>query len=100
MKLPKTVNICGKTYTVTKDKKLFGGSATTGPQEIIVGTKHGKRERIFENIVHEVMESVACERDFRFSRGDSEGSVFVMTHKEFDCFVADVSTALRPMVKE
>lgn len=100
MRLPKTVQICGKTYKVTQDPKIFGGGATTVGQDITVGTKSKIAERRFENIVHEIMESVACERCYRYGRGISEDSIFVMNHKEFDNFAADVATAIRPMIKD
>ncbi len=99
MKLPKTVNICGKPYKVLKDRELFGGKGDTGLQEMTIGTRHTEPARLFENFVHETMECVACERDFRYGKGISENSIFVMTHKEFDVFAADVATALRPMVE-
>ncbi len=44
------------------------------------------------------MEIAACERDYRYGGGGSDGSKFVMSHKEFDNFSRDVATALRPMV--
>jgi hypothetical protein len=68
-------------------------------RDITVGTMSKTAERRFENIVHEIMEAVACERCYRYGKGTSEDSVFVMTHKEFDNFTVDVATAIRPMLK-
>ncbi len=97
MEIPKTVTIAGKTYSISEDKDEFGGSGETGLQHIVVGTKNSD-ERTFENFLHEVMECIACERNFRYGEV-SEGCMIVMNHKEFDCFASDVSTAIRPIIK-
>lgn len=99
MKLPKTVNICGMTYPVKKDKTTYdGGGSTTNPH-LTVGTKSKNEERHWEILLHEIMEIAACERGYRYGGGVSDGSVFVMSHKEFDSFSRDVATAIRPMIK-
>lgn len=100
MKLPKTVNICGKTYTVTENNKRYGGEGSTTSQAIEIGTKFKRREKHFENFIHEVAETIACEDNFRYGEGASDGSIFVMTHKEFDRFIVDLATAIKPMIKE
>ncbi len=100
MRLPKTVQISGKTYNVQQDKDRWGGNGGTGKQVITVGTKNDQSvERKFENFVHEVAEMVAAEQTLRFEANDSE-IVFVMTHKQFDRFASDFATAILPMVKE
>lgn len=97
MRLPKTVNISGKTYIVNKNKKIWGGSCRNGSQKIVVGTSQDQSsQRIFTNYVHEVLEAVTLERKYRYEAGDEE-VVFVMTHKQFDAFAKDVATALKPM---
>ncbi len=100
MRLPKTVNISGKTYAVSKDKRLYDSSGATLGQSIVVGVQSQKTERQLDNFIHEVMELIACERSVRYGSGGSERSVFVMNHKEFDNFCVDVATAIRPMIKE
>ncbi len=102
MRLPKTVNICGKNYSVHKNTNKWGGDANTPRQEIFVGTKKNQSEhRKFENYLHEVMEIIACERNIRY-----EGTInddekrFVMNHQEFDNFVGDISAAIFPMIKD
>lgn len=100
MRLPKKVNISGMTYPVrTNNKSYDGGGSTTKPY-ITVGTKSKNGERYWEILVHEIMEVAACERGYRYGGGVSEGSVFVMSHKEFDSFSRDVATAIRPMIKD
>lgn len=99
MKLPKTVQISGKTYAVRKDNKIWGGNGGTGRQEIVVGTrKDQSTQRKFENFMHEVTELVAAEHSLRYESADEEIK-FVMSHKQFDRFASDVATAIFPMMK-
>ncbi len=98
LKLPKTVNISGKTYKVSKDSQSWGGCSGNGAQEMVIGTeKDRSRERIFATFIHEVCESVTMERNLRYLSTDDE-CIFVMTHKQFDDFATDVSAALWPMI--
>ena len=100
MRLPKAVQISGKTYTVRKDNAIWGGIASTGKQEIVIGThKSQSTHRQFETYLHEVAEMVACEQDIRFEARDEE-LVFVMNHKQFNSFANGIATALFPMIKE
>ncbi len=100
MRLPKVVNICGKPFTVTINKKKWNSSGQTLSQEIIIGGESGKKERIFDNFIHEVTELALCERNFRYGDGNSDGSIFVMSHKDFATFASDIASALLPMIKE
>lgn len=105
MRLPKTVTICGKTYEVKKDPKLFGGEGDTGEQTLTIGTLHGKDDHIFENLVHEVAECVMAYKGYRYQDSGNDGDgdvglVFVMTHKEFEEAMVDVASALYPLVKD
>ena len=97
MKLPKTVEISGKTYKVN-ERTVSNSSGRTYKQEVVVGIKSQSEERIFENYLHEVSELVACEQSTRFTASDDE-VVFVMNHKQFGSFVNDIATAIRPMLK-
>lgn len=103
MRLPKTVTICGKTYELKKDPKMFGGKGSTGEQSITIGTEYGKEDHIFENLIHEVAECIMTYRGFRYcdsgEKGDA-GLIFVMTHKEFDNAMVDLAGTLYPLVKE
>ena len=100
MKLPKTVRICGMTYSVKMDNTSYDGTGSTAKPHIIVGTKSKNSERYWEIFLHEIMEVAACERNYRYGSGLSDGSIFVMTHKEFDNFSCDVATAIMPMVRK
>lgn len=99
MRFPRKVQISGKTYTVTTDKKRWNSSGQTVSQEIVLGAEGGNKERIFDNFIHEVAELALCERNFRYGDGSSDGSMFVMTHKDFTTFASDVATALFPVTK-
>ncbi len=95
-RFPKTVNICGKTYSVKTDKSRWGGRVQTGSQQIVVGTSRDQSaQRIFTTYIHEVIEAVTLERKLRYESSDDE-IMFVMTHKQFDNSVKDVATAILP----
>ena len=100
MRLPKTVQISGITYPVKKNNQSYDGGGSTTYPHITVGTKSKNNERHLEILIHEIMEVAACERGYRYGGGISDGSVFVMSHKEFDNFSCDVATAIRPMIKK
>lgn len=100
MKLPLKVSICGTTYSVRTDRTSYDGCGSTSRPCIVVGTKSRNTERKWEIYLHEVMEVVTCERGYRYGSGGSDGSIFVMSHKEFDNFSRDVAAAVRPMLKE
>ena len=100
MRLPKKVQISGMTYPVKIDKTSYDGGGSTAHPCIIVGTKSKNEERKLEILLHEIMEVAACERGYRYGSGSSDGSVFVMNHKEFDNFSQDIATAIRPIIKE
>lgn len=95
MRLPKTVKISGKIYIITKNPEITNGSGSTFKQEIVVGTGDGQTdERVFDTLLHEIAELVACENNYRYGDGHSETSMFVMNHKEFERFISDVSAAI------
>jgi len=99
MELPKTVQICGVTYPVRTNSRSYDGAGSTSFPGITVGTKSKNPQRHWEILLHEVMEIAACERGYRYGAGISDHSVFVMTHKEFNNYSADVAAAIRPMMK-
>ncbi len=98
MKIPKTIKICGKTYTVTKDPKFEHGRGKTFKQEIIVGTCGQTDERVFDTFLHEVAELVCCENNYRYGDRQSETLMFVMSHKEYERFISDVANAIYPLL--
>lgn len=98
MNLPKKVQICGKTYTVKRNKKSWSSKGRTGDRKITIGTKWSSDEHEFESYLHEVAELVCCERHIHYISGD-DNVMFVMSHREFTDVMNDVATAIRPMVK-
>ena len=100
MKLPKTIKVSSKTYTVIKDRKASNARGRTFLQTITIGTHDQSDERVFDGFLHEIAELVCCENNFRYGDGHSETSVFVMNHKEFERFISDVASAIYPMVKK
>ena len=100
MKIPKTVDICGKTFSVCKDKNTYLSHGDTWEQRIIIGVEEQGSERKFDALVHEIAELVCCEKNYRYGDGHSERSVFVMNHKEFEHFISAVAVAIYPMIKE
>ncbi len=102
MRLPKTVNIGGKHYKVTRDGNLSEGhgSLNTQTRVIMVGSANRDPVTALDTYIHEVMEVSLIENHFRFNRdAHPDDSRFEMTHPEFCRFADDVAGALRPMLK-
>ena len=99
MKLPQKVQICGRSYTVRRLSTEWGGNCATGSQTIGIGTARNQSAgRVCANFIHEVLECAAMEQKLRYESSDSE-IMFVMTHKQFDSYANDVSTALFPLLR-
>lgn len=99
MRLPKIVQICGKTYIVTKNKKKWSSEGKTGTRKIEIGTRWNSDEHEFEDFLHETAELVCCEKRVHYRAADDSIQI-VMNHKEFSDFINDVATAIRPIIKE
>ncbi len=98
MRLPRTVNICGKTYTVTKNRAKWDSGGRTGNRQISIGTKWNSDEHELDSFLHEVVELVCCERKLHYMASNDDVKI-VMNHKEFTDAITDVATAIRPMLK-
>lgn len=98
MKIPKSVNICGKRYTVKLNPEHDGGSGDSEKLLIEVGTSDPSE--VAENLVHEIGEMIMATRDFRyvpekddeFDNGDYR---FFLNHKDWELFAKDLSIALQ-----
>ncbi len=99
MRLPKTVNISGKTYTIAKNKKKWSSRGQTANRQIVIGTKWNSDEHELDSFLHEVFELVCCERHTHYMAGDDNVRI-VMSHREFTDVITDVAVAIRPMIKE
>ena len=97
MKLPKSVNICGKMFSVVSDKDSDGGNVDMEKRIITVGTMN--KDDILENFLHEVGEAILVTREFRYAREreekDSADYRFIMNHEEWTLFGKDMSIALK-----
>lgn len=98
MKLPKTVVISGRTYTVSKNSKSYGSSGETGKRTISIGTKWKSDEHEFDTFLHEVVELVCCERKCHYTAADDTIAI-TMNHREFTEVITDVATAIKPMLR-
>ena len=100
MKLPKTVNICGKICRVVQNPEDGGGSFSLSDYTIRIGTRY--KQDIINSFFHEVIEGVLSERLMRYrSYPDivNDGIIFCFTHKEFENCIADIVTALEGVLK-
>jgi hypothetical protein len=100
MKLPKTVQICGKTFKVTAHKDKSGASFSVDDFTIKIGTKFP--QDIPENFVHEVIEAVFLQRGMRYKLYDDSRSsdyLFSFKHEEFQNAVIDIVIALKDYLK-
>ena len=97
MRLPKSVNICGKTIAVVSDKTHDGGSFDEETNTIEIGTRDP--DEVAENLVHEVGEAIMAIRDFRFvpEREEKENGDyrFFLSHTDWQLFAKDLAIALR-----
>ena len=103
MRLPKTVNIGGKKYAVRRDKSLSEGcgSGDSGRREIMVGSRNKQPEKAFETFIHEIIETVLIENNFRYHRdGYPDEFLYTMNHNEMSRLADDVACAIRPMIKK
>lgn len=98
MKLPKTVKICGHTYTVKQDKTISGGHGIPAEKTITIGTACPQESR--EIFIHEVMEAILYERGHRYTcyAEGNDGLRFVMDHHEFENICKDILAAFPSII--
>ena len=98
MKLPKTLQICGKTYKITTNNKVGGAWFSCNKQMIELGTRDSK-ERQLASLIHEIMEIVMVEREYRFQTSVLEPEngdyMFVFCHKGYEIIAEDVANVIR-----
>ena len=97
MRLPKSVDICGKRVTVVANKEHDGGSFNQATYTIEIGTSDPGE--VSENLLHEIGEAIMAMRDFRFAPEKEElenGDYrFFLNHADWQLFAKDLSIALR-----
>jgi len=95
MKLPKSIIIAGREYTVKQNPKSAGGNGNIRDCIITIGTKLPKEIPIV--FLHEVCEVIMVERGVRFDHTDDlpYELLFNFNHKEFENIIYDLSYALK-----
>lgn len=97
--LPKKIQICGKTFSISTNKVLPGGEFWLSTQQILCNAKC--QERADEILLHEILEIILCEYRKRYNKAgaDDNGSyLFVLTHDEFEQLVFELHGALKPFL--
>ena len=100
MRLPKTIIIAGKDWTVKTDKKFNGGWFNGGKAIMCIGTRFKKD--IANIFLHEVIEAILTERAHRYKIYDDEinqNFLFNLNHSEFDNVIFDITLALKSFLK-
>ena len=97
MKLPHTVQICGKTYKVIPLKDSNGGYFDEAKCEIGVGVQYPKDTA--ENLLHECLEGILAIRDLRYALEKAEPTsgdlLFSFSHKDYENAIKDLVCALK-----
>jgi hypothetical protein len=97
MRLPKTVNVCGKTVSVQANREHDGGSFDDESYIMEIGTKDPSE--VAENFLHEVGEAIMVIRDFRYAKEreelENDDYRFLLNHTEWQLFAKDLAIALK-----
>ena len=100
MKLPKTVQICGREFKVIIVKGHSGGSFSVDTNTIKIGSKYPVEMK--ESFVHEIIEAVFVMRGMRYKlyeEARSSDYLFSFKHEEFQNAVIDIVIALKDYLK-
>jgi hypothetical protein len=96
-KIPKSLYICGKKYTVQL-YKIAGGCYNINERLITIGTLYPND--MFENLVHEVTEVIFHERGHKYTRfidDDTDASLFTCNHDEFENITNDLTAVIQQL---
>lgn len=96
--MPKTLVICGVTYTIKYEPTMSGGETHLNDKVIVIGSKN--KGNVVNILLHEIGEALAHERGLRYSRYEegNDGVRFIMTHHEYENLIADIVTII-PQIK-
>ena len=83
--IPEKLKVLGKTYKITKDKKLYGASFQTGSLSIKIGTAGGF-ERSRNSLMHEILEIILVELGYRYDSSVDSEFMFIFNHSQFRTF--------------
>ena len=95
--LPKTIQICGRIFSMDRVKDKFGGEFSLSPQTIEWDAKH--QDGADETMLHEIAEIILTYRRRRFHKScctDQGDLLFVFDHDGFEQFINDLLTSLKP----
>lgn len=105
MRLPKTVTINSRLWSVVTDRKKTHSHFSYEDRIIAVGArKPHTRGDILRAFLHEVAEISSVERGIRFTRDKELGGngdyMFCADHDQFDYMISDVSDVIRNLLKD
>lgn len=97
MKLPKTIELADKTFTIICDKNTGNSSFDFELGIIKIGAKWQKE--ILSNFLHEVLECLLAANAYRYT--NCQGNyIFSFTHAEFSNICLQLSSILKDIVKD
>jgi len=104
MRLPKTINVSGRVFKVTKNPKMNGGKFDDiQHQEIVIGTNAAKDFQL-QTFFHEVFELILRERghmyNLPYDEVDNGTLIFVFNHLQLENISKDLAYAFKPLLKE
>lgn len=102
LKFPKKIMIGDRIFKVKTDRKEGGGSFSYDKHEIIIGTKHLKKQpqAVLNVIIHELMEIICVEEDTRLDKGNNYADyVFVYDHQQHTDIVRRLAGILNEFIK-
>ena len=102
IKIPKTIIIGHRDFSVIIDKKDSGASFSYKKMTIKIGTANNTPREIFEHFMHEVMEIICVEKGIRSSKCLTEASdldyVFTASHREFCLLTTELSRIMADLI--
>ncbi len=101
MKLPKTVMIYGRLFTVRKDRTRNGAHVDSKKCEIVIGTSD--KHCTLENFLHEVIEQILTVNHHRYENHhccpENRDMFFVFNHNELENIIPQIAIALKDILK-
>ena len=98
MKLPKTVQIGGRTWRVERNLSIDGGEFFTHPGLIRIG-RVANDEQVIQVLIHEILEAILVEGHHRYEH-PAEDHLFVFRHIDLCRIHKELYAALKPILRE
>ena len=100
MKFPKSIIICGKTFSIIPDKNVDGGSFEYIKQEIKINPTF-KDDAILEMLVHEILEVILAKNNHRYSIDFNDEScknfLFSFNHFDFENICSELAYSIKQL---